>query len=482
MSIVRSCAAGDLRISHLWAVALLLLAPFTAAADPSFDPFRTGAALSARTPGLTDPLGRECSQQSGALTLPTAVDLALCRNPATRTAWANARANAAQLGSAESAWLPSVSASGAIDRLNGARVDVLGQPTSGPQTTRDAALNLSWTLYDFGARSGRIAAARHLLDAAAANTNSVVQQTVFKVIQAYYGVVAADADLVAARTTEGAATRSLEVARGRREGGVATLADVLQAETAANSAALARVQAQATAKNARGALAVAIGSDADEGYVLEPEPVPAQVPALTARMTDLMNEAVRQRPELAAAQAQRDAAQANVTVARAAGRPTISVGAGRTYDEISGGVPNQSYNTIGVQVTVPIFTGFNVTYGVHQAQAQLEAADAGVDQARLGVTLDVWNGYYGLISANEQLTVTAALIKSAADNEQVAIGRYQSGVGTIIDLLTAQTAAATARQQRVAAEFGWQVARAQLALALGRLTGLQPLAAMGSFP
>jgi outer membrane protein len=305
---------------------------------------------------------------------------------------------------------------------------------------------------------------------------------VFKVIQAYYGVVAADADLVATRTTEGAATRSLEVARGRREGGVATLADVLQAETAANSAALARVQAQAAAKNARGALAVAIGSDADEGYVLEPEPVPAQVPALTARMTDLMNEAVRQRPELAAAQAQRDAAQANVTVARAAGRPTVSVGAGRTYDEISGGVPNQSYNTIGVQVTVPIFTGFNVTYGVHQAQAQLEAADAGVDQARLGVTLDVWNGYYGLISANEQLTVTAALIKSAADNEQVAIGRYQSGVGTIIDLLTAQTAAATARQQRVAAEFGWQVARAQLALALGRLTGLQPLAAMDSFP
>jgi hypothetical protein len=72
MDIVRSCAAGDLRISHLSVVALLLLMPCTAGADPGLDPFRTGAALNGRTRGLTDPAGRECSQQSGALTLPNA--------------------------------------------------------------------------------------------------------------------------------------------------------------------------------------------------------------------------------------------------------------------------------------------------------------------------------------------------------------------------------------------------------------------------
>jgi hypothetical protein len=72
MDIVRSCAAGDLRISHLSVVALLLLMPCTAGADPGLDPFRTGAALNGRTRGLTDPAGRGCSQQSGALTLPNA--------------------------------------------------------------------------------------------------------------------------------------------------------------------------------------------------------------------------------------------------------------------------------------------------------------------------------------------------------------------------------------------------------------------------
>jgi outer membrane protein TolC len=85
----------------------------------------------------------------------------------------------------------------------------------------------------------------------------------------------------------------------------------------ASSAALARVQADYSAKSAHGTLAVVIGSPADQPLKLDAEPVPAEVPALTARMADLMAEAVRQRPDLAAALAQRDSAQASITVALA---------------------------------------------------------------------------------------------------------------------------------------------------------------------
>jgi outer membrane protein TolC len=112
---------------------------------------------------------------------------------------------------------------------------------------------------------------------------------------------------------------------------------------------------------------------------------------------------------------------------------------------------------------------------VRQAQAALEASDANLEQARLQVSVGVWNAYYGLRSADEQLGATARLTTTAADNEQVALGRYQSGVGTILDVLTAQSAAASARLLRIEAEFGWQVARAQISLALGRLAGADPL-------
>jgi outer membrane protein len=445
-----------------------------AIADPLSDPFQTGASLQQRTSGLTDPLGRECAAPAGALSLPAAVDLALCRNPSTRAAWAAAHQQAAALGVADSAWVPSLSVTGSGTRTFGAHTDAAGNTVSTPQSTGDAALNLSWTLYDFGARGGRTTSASRMLDAAAATANSVSQQTVLNVVQSFYGVVAADADLVAAKTAEAAYGRSLEVARARREGGAATQADVLQAETAFHGAELMRVQAETVTKSSRGTLAVTLGSSADQQLTLDAEAVPAEAPALTAKMADLMAEAVRQRPDLAAARAQRDAAEADVVVARAAGRPTISLGAGTNFIATTG-IPHQHYNMVGITVTMPVFTGFNVTYGIRQAQAILEGRAASAEQVRLSVSLDVWNGYHSLESANQQLTVTAALIKSAEENEQVALGRYQAGVGTIIDVLTAQSAAATARQQRVGAELGWRVARAQLALALGRLSSAEPL-------
>jgi outer membrane protein TolC len=256
---------------------------------------------------------------------------------------------------------------------------------------------------------------------------------------------------------------------------------VLQAETAYDEAILARIQADAAAKIARGTLAVTLGLAANQTLTLDAEPVPAEVPSLTARMVDLMQEAGRQRPDLAAALAQRDAAAANVTVARAAGRPSISISAGRSLTDTTG-LPHQNYSQLGVSVTVPLFSGFSVDYGVRQAQAALEVSEINAENIRLNVTQSVWSAYYSLDSANQQVTVTSGLIKTAEKNEEVALGRYQGGVGTIVDVLTAQAAAALARQTRIAAELAWQTARAQLAFALGRLSSAEPLAESATLP
>jgi outer membrane protein len=194
-----------------------------------------------------------------------------------------------------------------------------------------------------------------------------------------------------------------------------------------------------------------------------------------------MAEAMRQRPDLAAAQSEHSAAQAEVQVARAAGLPIITFNSGADYIT-STGIPNQHFGLVGVNVSIPIFTGFGATYGVRQAKAAVEASDVNVEQVKLAISLSVWNAYYALQLANEQLTTTASLTKTGDDNEQVATGRYQAGVATILDLLTAQSAAATARQARVSAELNWRVARAQLALALGRLTSVEPLKDTASIP
>jgi TolC family type I secretion outer membrane protein len=449
-------------------------------ADPlsdTFQPdvFRTEPALKARTPGLTDPEGKVCPARTASLTFAEAVDTALCRNPATRSAWAAAKEQAAALGVAQSAWLPNISATASETRNFGEHVDVTGVFEPNTQNTRDAALTLSWTLYDFGARDGRITSARHLLDAAAATVNSVTQQTVLNVVQAFYGAVAADADLAAAKTTETDDQRALEVARALSQGGAGSLADVLQVETAYDQAVLARIQAEANAQTARGTLATTLGLPASQPFTLDSPAVPDQVPALTAKIADLMDEASRQRPDLLAAKAQLDASEANIRVARAAGRPSISVSAGREYADTPG-VPHENTSLLSLNVTVPIFTGFNVGYSVRQAQGAYLASEANVQSVELTVSQSVWSSYYALDSADRSISVTSGLVKTAEQNEQVALGRYQAGFSTIVDVLTAQAAASLARQTRIATELAWQTSRAQLAFALGRLSGAAPLA------
>lgn len=461
---------------------LLLLALLGyAGSAAAIDPFQTESALRGSTGGLSDPLEHECPLAPEALSFAAAVDLALCRNPQLRNAWALAHEQAAALGSADSAWLPQVGITGSESREFGSHVDSTGAYINGTQDVGDAAATLSWTLYDFGARTGRIRSAHALLEAQGATTRYAVQQTVLAVAQAYYGELSAAAILAADRVTEANTAQSLDVASALRQAGAGALGDMLQAQTAHEQAELTRVQGEAALKLAQGTLANALGLPADRTLKLEAQSVPAEGSALGRRLSDLMEEAERQRPDLAAARAQVRSAEANVQVARAAGLPQLTVSGGRDFAATTG-VPNQNYEQIGVNVTIPIFTGFSTTYGVHQAKAQVEASEATLEQTRTAVSLSVWNAYYTLDSANQQLTTTAALSGTAAQNEQVSLGRYQSGVGSILDVLTAQTAAATARQLRINAEYGWQIARAQLAIALGRLSSAEPLVGAGTLP
>ena len=443
------------------------------AAAQGLDPFGTERALRMRTTGLDDPLEKDCGIPGRALTLAMAVDLALCRNPTTRAAWAGAHEQAAMLGSAESERLPQLAASAATSHSTGQRINLLGNLGESAGQTSETA-QLRWTLYDFGARAGHINRARFLLDAAAATAASTVQQTVLAVVRTYYGMAAAEANLAAARTTETATAQTLDLARARRNAGPGTLADELQAETARQQAALLRTQAEVAMQEARGTLAVTLGLTAGYPLTLDADAIPGEVPGVRAAMADLMDEALRHRPDLAAAQSRLEAANADVSVARASGRPILFLNAAG-YDIHSTNVPGQRYGLVGVNLSIPLFTGFANTYGIRRATAARQASEAGLEDLKLTVSLDVWNAYYGLQAATSQLGSTASLTQAAGDNERVALSSYQGGVGRFLDVITAQSAAAQARQQRIGAEYNWRLARAQQALALGRLTSVEPL-------
>jgi outer membrane protein TolC len=116
-----------------------------------------------------------------------------------------------------------------------------------------------------------------------------------------------------------------------------------------------------------------------------------------------------------------------------------------------------------------LFTGFDRSYRVRSAEAQVEVRAAQRDRLRNQVALDVWRAYQSLTTATQSLTTAADLVASAEQSERVALGRYKAGVGTVLDLLTAQSALAAARLQRIQAQLDWQVYRATLAQSVGVL-------------
>lgn len=398
-------------------------------------------------------------------TLLDVVQRALCHNPQTRQAWANARFQAEQVGVNQAAYLPSVTLSATASRNATTSFTNTGIPI---QNQLRPTLSLNYLLFDFGGREARLESARRSLDAANWTHDATLQTVLLAAAQGYYQLFGSQAAVDAARETERSSAEALEAAMFRRKVGAATLADELQARTAWSQALLNRQQTEGNARIAQGTLNNVLGLDA--GYSLQVAPPFFSAPdnVQEQNLATLIEEAKRLRPDLAAAQAQVEAQSANIKVAQASGMPNLSftTNYGRIYSDV---FPNAQSWSLGFSLNVPLFTGFSTTYQVRGAQRQLEAQQANRDKLETQVSLDVWRAYYTLATARDTLDSSQALLTSAMQSADVALGRYKAGAGNILDLLTAQAALANARQQNIQNRYNWHIAKAALAQAMGRL-------------
>jgi len=418
------------------------------------------------TPALVAVVPADLQDRIRQLSLVDVVDLALRNNPATRASWAQARAAASLLGSARGAYYPTINGSATASRIQSAAT--LSRP-AGKRTEYVPSIALNYLLLDFGGRSGSIERARQSLFAANLEHNATLQNTVLQAEVAYFTYMATSALLSAERSAVAEAQANLTAAQRRNTVGLATIADVLQARTALSQEQLNLETTQGNLQAARGSLASALGLPANLPFELEPLTTVIPVGRITQSVDSVINEALRNRPDLAAARAQASGAAAQVRVARSAEFPALSLGsnAARTYSTPRA-FDGPSYN-ISLGLAIPLFNGFSRQYDVAAARAQADAATALADQTRQQVITQVFVSYYALQTAEARVATADDLLASAQQSVQVAAGRYREGVGSIIDLLTAQTALANARAQQVQSRWQWYTSLAQLARDAGVL-------------
>ena len=438
-------------------------------------PRQAAAARAAAPPELPPDLAGRIAQ----LKLTDVIDIALRNNTATSAAWADARAAAATYGAAKGQYYPTIALGGtvqAIKRIASGGVGAAKQQSYGPSVT------VSWLLLDFGGRSGTIGATREALLAADWTHNATLQSVVLAVEQAYFLYVGTKGLLVAQQTTLTEAQTNLGAAEQRHRVGLATIADVLQARTALSQARLALESTQGDLQTTRGALALSMGLPANIPYDLEVLPDTTLPLDIIEGVDTLIARALRERPDLAAQRAQVEQARARVSVVRSQALPSLSVGGtgSQTYFIQHPGTltppAGNSYNAT-LTLAFPLFSGWSQIYNVKAATAAAEAAARRAQGFEQQVVYQVFNAYYGLRTATQQVRTSRDLLASATESEQVALGRYKAGAGSLLDLLTAQAALASARAQAIQARLSWNTALAQLAHDVGilGLDGSSPL-------
>lgn len=410
--------------------------------------------------------------------LPELIDLAEAHNPETQSAWERARSEAASLGVARSELYPTIEAA-ALSQTG--RSEIYLNTRFYRQTVEefDLALELNYTVFDFGSRAGRIDAAKARLLAADFSFNDVQRRLIYRVAAAYYELLNASGQVAAARASLANAQTVEQAAEARLTNGLATLPDVLEAKSAAAEADYDLQAATGAEEISRGELATAIG--ASPLAAIQVQPIDSlTIPATLETTVDAaIDRAFRERPDLMQQIAAIRGANARLRQARAAYYPTLDLQVrpdaqalygsqqtlpwGNTAD-LDGGV------VLGLHWTV--FDGGLRRSQEAKAVADINTARAQADATRDNIENQVWIAYANLQTAMRQRQAATAFLEAADQSYEAAIESYHDGVRSLLDVTAAQKTLAQARSSDVLARA--QVLSSLAALAFQTGDSIQP--------
>jgi len=416
--------------------------------------------------------------QAKTYSLPELIDLAETQNPETRFAWERARAQAATLGLARSELYPTLAATALsfLDRglhFSGTSID--------RQTIQDleGRLDLNYTVFDFGARAGRISAAKAELLAANAFFNDAHRRVIYQVQQAYYQVLNSAGQLAAAQASLTNAQTVQQSAEERLQHGLATVPDVLEACSATAQAQYELQAVIGVLDISQGTLAKALGTSPTGSAHVQPLEQLLIPETLADTVDQALDRAFEQRPDLIQQLAQVRAANAGVKEARAAYYPILTLNASGGGEGLYASQDPGPWihkgdfvGGIGLSLTLPLFDGGARKSKLARAKADVLASEASVNATRDAVAEEVWRAYANLRTSFRQLQSALALLSAAEQSYAAALESYNHGVRNLLDVTAAQRTLAQARSTDVLARTQVLASLSDLAFRTG--DSLQP--------
>lgn len=416
------------------------------------------------------------------------IDLAETNNPATRIAWNDAQRAALAAGVAESAFLPTITATavGGVQSRSGTSSTSgtnFNDPSSANGTA--SAVSLQWLLFDFGERTAVVDAAKQLSVVSNIAFTAVHQQLIHQVAITFYDHAAAEARLATATQSLKNAEAVQAAAENRYKHGVGTVMEVAQARQGTAQAKLAVVQTTGGAEDAYLALITAMGISPLTKLEIADVSGRNLSPATATPVETLIAAALARRPDVQSAYAAQKASLANVRAAQAEFMPKFFVSATGTYDSGNLGVTplpssSQQPSTVNVSgqhlggsilagVTFPLYDGGTRSAMLSKARAEADSADAKMTQVRDEAVRQIAFADNALHTSLAAYSASQSLETAAQTTFDAALAAYRKGVGSITDATLAEIRLLQAKNAATDAYSTALSAAATLALATGAL-------------
>jgi len=428
-----------------------------------------------------------------AYTLAELIDIGEHNNPSTRIAWERAKQKADELGIRRSAYFPILAA---VATFAGERtISPFPKPlaTLGYTTVEAAqvqpSVTLEYLLFDSGARKARVDAATAETLAAGARFIQANQDVAFRVTEAFYKLLTAQERLQASEETLKTAQTTQDAAEARLSNGRATLPDVLNARAETSQAVFDRESADGDQRIARVELAETIGVEPSPELSIDGQ-VDAPLPQLlNVSVSDLMDRAFRDRPDLQAQVSEIRAASDAVRAAKAEYGPRIGFGGNVAETSLW---PYASQGTLGsatkttfsgaFEIEWKIFDGGARKHELLSAESKHRETQHEMTELRDRATREVWSAYIAFTTAVRKQQASVALLESANLSYSASLDAYNFGVKNLIDVVTAEKQLALARLSSVSSRSQLLLEAVRVEFVTGNLLRALPPATQPGTP
>jgi multidrug efflux system outer membrane protein len=331
-----------------------------------------------------------------------------------------------------------------------------------------ASLDLTWEIDLFGRLRNASAAANRRVEASAGQLAALDLALQAELASTYFELRGADATLALIEDTVENYERAAELTQNRHEGGIAAATDVDQAQAQLQDALAQLADVRLQRAQLEHAIAVLTGQPpAAFSLTPAPEPFVAEPPAIDPGLPSTL---IERRPDVAAAEREVAAANAEIGVAAAAWFPVFGFGASGGYQSPESAhwfdAPNQFWS-VGPFVTTPIFDAGRISAGKRGARAAYDEAVANYRQSVLTAYQEVEDNVAALHHLADQVASEEAAAAAAQRSVFHANKRYAAGVADYLEVAATQTRALNAQRAALDARVRRAVAGVQLVRALG---------------